>query len=149
VRFSRALLLFPLPALVLYGAFFVLPAAQGLQYAATDWDGFSPDYQNVGVTNFQKIATADDLFRHALGNNLKFMLTVVVGQTALALLLAVLLDRPQPGLDAAARPLLPAHRAVVGVRGVRLEVRLRPDVRPGQHPARRGRPGPLPVRLPG
>jgi raffinose/stachyose/melibiose transport system permease protein len=90
-RFPRTLLLFPLPALVLYAAFFVLPAVQGIQYATTDWDGFSPTFDNVGIGNFVDIATADDLFRNALTNNLKFMLAVVAGQTLLSLLLAVLL----------------------------------------------------------
>jgi raffinose/stachyose/melibiose transport system permease protein len=90
-RFARTLLLFPLPALALYVTFFIVPALQGLQYSTTDWDGFSPTYTNVGLGNFVDIATADDLFRNALGNNLKFLLAVVIGQTALALLLAVLL----------------------------------------------------------
>ncbi|WP_306207686.1 carbohydrate ABC transporter permease [Actinoplanes sp. RD1] len=90
-RFPPALLLFPIPALALYGVFFVLPAVQGLQYAVTDWDGFSPSYSTVGLDNFTTLATGDDLFRHAVTNNLKFLLTVVLGQTALALLLAVLL----------------------------------------------------------
>lgn len=88
---KKLLLLFPLPALALYAAFFLLPAAQGLQYAVTDWDGYSPGFDNVGADNFVSIATSDDLFAHALGNNLKFLLTVVIGQTTLALGLAVLL----------------------------------------------------------
>ncbi|GAA2649903.1 carbohydrate ABC transporter permease [Paractinoplanes durhamensis] len=91
MRFSKSLLLFPVPALALYGTFFVLPAVQGLQYSTTDWDGFSPSFHNVGLDNFREVATADDLFRNALGNNLKFLLAVVIGQTVLALFLAVLL----------------------------------------------------------
>ena len=46
-----ALYLFPLPAVVLYVVFFVIPTVQAVQYAATDWDGFSPDYENVGADN--------------------------------------------------------------------------------------------------
>jgi raffinose/stachyose/melibiose transport system permease protein len=92
----KRLLLFPLPALILYGAFFVLPAAQGLRYAVTDWDGYSPSFAEVGAGNFRRIATADDLFAHALTNNLKFLLAVLLGQTVLSLLLAVLL--PPRGL---------------------------------------------------
>jgi raffinose/stachyose/melibiose transport system permease protein len=90
-RAPRALYLFALPASVVYGAFFVLPALQGLRYAVTDWDGFSPTFNEVGLRNLTDVLTADDLFRNALGNNLKFMLVVVIGQTALSLLLAVLL----------------------------------------------------------
>ncbi|MFF5175403.1 carbohydrate ABC transporter permease [Micromonospora sp. NPDC000089] len=90
-RASRLLYLFALPALLVYGAFFVVPALQGLRYATTDWDGFSPTFRDVGLDNLVEVTTADDLFRNALTNNLTFMLIVVVGQTALSLLLAVLL----------------------------------------------------------
>jgi raffinose/stachyose/melibiose transport system permease protein len=90
-RAPLTLYLFALPALALYGVFFLVPAVQGIQYATTDWDGFSPTFNRVGADNFTSIATADDLFRNALLNNLKFMLVVVAGQTALSLLLAVLL----------------------------------------------------------
>lgn len=90
-RASRALYLFAVPALAVYATFFVLPALQGLRYAVTDWDGFSPTFNEVGLDNLTTVVTADDLFRNALTNNLTFMLVVVVAQTALSLLLAVLL----------------------------------------------------------
>jgi len=92
-RVHPALWLFPVPALALYLTFFVLPAVQGVQYAVTDWDGFSPTFSQVGADNFTEIAGGDDLFRNALTNNLKFLFVVVVSQTALSLLLAVLLAR--------------------------------------------------------
>ncbi|GIE75650.1 sugar ABC transporter permease [Actinoplanes philippinensis] len=85
------LFLFAVPALALYGGFFLLPAVQGLRYATTDWDGYSATFTEVGAANLTEVVSADDLFRNALTNNLKFMLAVVVGQTALALLLAALL----------------------------------------------------------
>ncbi len=91
MRSSRTLYLFAAPALVLYGGFFLLPAVQGLRYATTDWDGYSSTFHDVGAANLTDVVTDDDLFRHALTNNLKFLLVVVLGQTALALLLAVLL----------------------------------------------------------
>ncbi|GAB7052786.1 carbohydrate ABC transporter permease [Catenuloplanes indicus] len=91
MRRHWGLYLFPIPALALYLAFFVLPAAQGLQYAITDWDGFSPSYNQVGAGNFARIVTNDDQFANALRNNLTFLLAVVSGQTVLALGLAVLL----------------------------------------------------------
>ncbi|MEU4159019.1 sugar ABC transporter permease [Actinoplanes sp. NPDC026670] len=85
------LFLFAAPALALYGGFFLLPAVQGLRYATTDWDGYSSTFDNVGPANLTEVVSDDDLFRNALTNNLKFLLVVVLGQTALALLLAVLL----------------------------------------------------------
>ncbi|HEY3559448.1 MAG TPA: sugar ABC transporter permease [Kribbella sp.] len=92
-RTHPALYLFPLPALVLYVVFFAIPTFEGVRYAVTNWDGFSAGYQNVGAGNFTTIASADDLFRGALFNNLKFMLVVVVFQTLISLGLAVLLVR--------------------------------------------------------
>lgn len=94
---SPTIYLFPLPALVLYVIFFAVPTVQAVQYALTNWDGFSATYDNVGLANFQSILTSDDLFRNAAVNNLKFMLVVVVFQTLLALVLAVLLARNSRG----------------------------------------------------
>lgn len=85
--------LFPLPALVIYVIFFAVPTVQAVQYAVTDWDGFSAEYDVVGLDNFRRALTADDLFMNALGNNLRFMLVVVVFQTIFALVLAVFLAR--------------------------------------------------------
>lgn len=94
------LLLFAAPALALYGGFFLLPAVQGLRYATTDWDGYSDTFAEVGLSNLTTVVTGDDLFRNALTNNLKFLLVVVIGQTALALLLAVLLAARSRGSTA-------------------------------------------------
>ncbi|SCK56536.1 carbohydrate ABC transporter permease [Streptomyces sp. WMMB 322] len=92
-RTHPALWLFPLPAVVLYAVFFAAPTVQAFQYAVTDWDGISAAFNSVGARNFGTIATNDDLFRRALTNNLQFLLVVVVLQTALALVLALLLQR--------------------------------------------------------
>lgn len=92
-RTHPALLLFPLPALVVYVIFFALPTLQAVQYSVTDWDGFSATFEQVGVSNFTRALTNDDLFLNALTNNLKFMLVVVLLQTVLALMLAVFLVR--------------------------------------------------------
>jgi raffinose/stachyose/melibiose transport system permease protein len=88
-----ALWLFPVPALVLYLTFFVIPTIQGVVYSVTDWDGFSPTAQFVGLDNFITIFTNDDLFKNAFSNNIKFMLVVVVFQTIFSLVLAVFLTK--------------------------------------------------------
>lgn len=92
-----ALLLFPVPALTIYIFFFFVPTLQGIQYSVTDWDGFSAEYETVGLGNFARIATGDNLFTNALTNNVKFMLVVVVFQTFFALLLAIFLVRNTRG----------------------------------------------------
>lgn len=92
-RVRPSLYLFPLPAVLLLVVFFAIPTVQAVRYAVTDWDGFSATFNSVGLGNFDRALTHDDLFRNALTNNLKFMLVVVVAQTALSLLLATLLSK--------------------------------------------------------
>ncbi|WP_149256729.1 carbohydrate ABC transporter permease [Actinomadura sp. K4S16] len=92
-RVRPTLYLFPLPAVLLLAVFFAVPTVQAVQYAITDWDGFSATYDNVGLGNFTRALGNDDLFRNALTNNLKFMVVVVAAQTALSLFLAVLVAR--------------------------------------------------------
>jgi raffinose/stachyose/melibiose transport system permease protein len=92
-RVRPTLYLFPLPAVLLLVVFFAVPTVQAVQYAITDWDGFSATYDNVGLGNFTRALGNDDLFRNALTNNLKFMVVVVAAQTALSLFLAVLVAR--------------------------------------------------------
>ena len=87
------LFLFPIPALVIYTAFFAIPTIEGVEYALTNWDGFSAEFQWTGLDNLTRVVSGDNLFRNALVNNVKFMLVVVIAQTALALLLAILLNR--------------------------------------------------------
>lgn len=83
--------LFPLPALVLYVFFFVVPTLQAVQYSVTDWNGYSAAFNTVGIGNFVRALTGDLLFSNALSNNMKFMIVVVIAQTLLALILAVFL----------------------------------------------------------
>ncbi|KRF32486.1 ABC transporter permease [Nocardioides sp. Soil805] len=85
--------MFVVPAVALYGYFFALPVLQSFQYATTDWDGVSATYETVGLDNLTRVLGDDSLFTNALTNNLWFLLTVVVVQTLMSLLLAVLLVR--------------------------------------------------------
>nr|WP_223623798.1 sugar ABC transporter permease [Microbacterium sp. EST19A] len=91
------LFLFPLPALALITFFFLLPLAQSFQYAVTNWDGYSATFDYVGVDNFVRAFTQDSLFANALGNNLQFLLIVVIFQTMFSLVLALLLVRNSRG----------------------------------------------------
>ena len=96
-RPSPLLWLFVLPALLLYVVFFVGPTLFALQYSITDWDGISPSFGYVGTANYTELFTDDTIFRRALGNNLRFVLVVVVLQTVLSLLFAMLLVRNTRG----------------------------------------------------
>lgn len=87
------LLAFTLPALIIYTIFFAIPTLQSAQYAITDWNGYSPTFNYVGIDNFTRALTNDTLFTNSLMNNLKFWLIVLIFQTLFALVLAVFLFR--------------------------------------------------------
>lgn len=96
-RVNPALYLFPLPAVAIVAFFLVMPTLQAFQYAITDWNGFSAAFNYVGLDNFIRAFTKDSLFTNALTNNLKFVLLVVIAQTAFSLVLALLLTRNSRG----------------------------------------------------
>ncbi|MBB6637432.1 carbohydrate ABC transporter permease [Cohnella thailandensis] len=89
---GKRLILFFLPGTVLYLALFVYPTLTGLYYSITDWDGLSPSYRYVGADNYARLAE-DIVFRKSFANNLKFMLAVVLVQTAVSLALALQLTK--------------------------------------------------------
>jgi raffinose/stachyose/melibiose transport system permease protein len=90
VKRSKLLYLFLLPGTLLYLLFFIYPTINGLKLSFTDWDGINPVYHYVGFDQYAQLAK-DTVFHKAFGNNLKFMFTVVLFQTGLSLLFALLL----------------------------------------------------------
>jgi raffinose/stachyose/melibiose transport system permease protein len=87
---KRILLWMALPAFIVYASLYLYPALSNLLYATQKWDGITkPEF--TGLRNITYLLTQDDLFRKALGNNLRFMLVVVIFQTAFALLFATFL----------------------------------------------------------
>jgi raffinose/stachyose/melibiose transport system permease protein len=87
------LFLFLLPAAVVYLWLVLWPTAQAFRYSLTDWDGLSATFNEVGLTNYQRLFGGDSVFTQAVGNSFKFMLAVVIGQTTLSLILAMALQR--------------------------------------------------------
>ena len=87
---KRILIWMALPAFLVYASLYLYPALSNLLYATQKWDGITkPEF--TGLRNITYLLTQDDLFRKALGNNLRFMLVVVIFQTAFALLFATFL----------------------------------------------------------
>lgn len=84
---------FTLPAGLIYAWLVLWPTLQAVRYSVTDWDGLSPTYSEVGLANYTRLLTNDTVFEIAVGNSMRFMLAVVIGQTALALALALALVR--------------------------------------------------------
>ena len=88
---NRPLVFFAGPAVILYIIFFLTPGLNSLRLSVYDWNLF--DYvpkEFNGVDNYVRLYE-DILFREAVGNNLEFMLWVVIFQGGLSLLLAMML----------------------------------------------------------
>ncbi len=91
-RRTFSLLLFILPSALIYTLFAMYPSLSGLYYSLTNWDGISPGYKLIGLSNFREIFQ-DPLFYKSVKNSFTFAFLVVVVKNALALGFAILLDK--------------------------------------------------------
>lgn len=93
--------LFTLPAIVVVGVFLVVPIGLALWVSVSDWNGLGSPLgstaQFVGADNYRAVLTEPGLaqkdFGTAMRNNVYYVLLVVPLQTALALFLAVQVNR--------------------------------------------------------
>ncbi len=76
--------------LAIYLIFVVSPFIQACYYALTDWSGFSPTQNFVGLANFKRIFT-DDTFLISMRNNILLAIVLPLVTIALAFALASLL----------------------------------------------------------
>jgi ABC-type sugar transport system permease subunit len=76
--------------LALYIAIVVAPLLYSFYFSLTDWNGFSRDYNYVGLDNFQKVFH-DPLFENAIENTVVWMIAAIVLPTGGGLALALLL----------------------------------------------------------
>ncbi len=93
-RLWRVLLL-ALPILV-FSVLVIWPLLSSFYYSFTNWNGFSRDYEFLGLRNFAKIWT-DRLFFNAIVNTTIWMAAALVLPTLTGLFLALLLDRQVRG----------------------------------------------------
>ncbi|GAB3268882.1 carbohydrate ABC transporter permease [Microbacterium lacusdiani] len=92
--------IFTLPVVIILGVFLFLPVLMALWVSVSDWTGrgspLSPSVSYVGTDNYAAVTAGGGLaerdFGIALRNNAWYVLLVVPVQTALALLLAVLVN---------------------------------------------------------
>src|SRR5699024_4105092 len=90
MRLSKKIYFFLIPGLLLYITFFIIPTLGAFFYSITDWDGTGTDFNFVGLQNYIDLSN-DTVFLKSLGNNLKFLLSVVVFQTLFSLIFALIL----------------------------------------------------------
>jgi multiple sugar transport system permease protein/raffinose/stachyose/melibiose transport system permease protein len=79
------------PPLALYVAIVVAPLLVSFYYSLTDWNGFNPDYNFVGLDNFLKIGR-DPLFANAIRNTLVWMVAAILLPSLGGLVLALALN---------------------------------------------------------
>jgi N-acetylglucosamine transport system permease protein len=79
------------PGLLLYIVFVLSPFAQAFHYSLTDWTGISPEFEYVGLQNFERLLH-DSIFLRALRNNAMVLVFVPAITVFLALLFAFLLN---------------------------------------------------------
>ncbi|HEY1407810.1 MAG TPA: sugar ABC transporter permease [Promineifilum sp.] len=91
--------LFMSPTLLIFGVFIIIPILFAIYFSFTDWNGISPpaDATFIGLENYKSLLiesgiTQSDFFK-ALKNTTYFALGVVPVQTALSLLLAVIVNQ--------------------------------------------------------
>jgi N-acetylglucosamine transport system permease protein len=73
--------------LAVYLVFVIYPFGKALYYSMTDWSGFTPTYNFVGLDNFKKLFQ-DDTFMHSLRNNVELAIVVPLVTIVLALAIA-------------------------------------------------------------
>lgn len=85
-------ILFLLPALILFVTMVAVPFFSGIRFSVTDWDGFSPIYNNVGLQNFKNIFS-DPSIGKPIANSVFYTVVTVIVTNVLALLIALALKR--------------------------------------------------------
>jgi N-acetylglucosamine transport system permease protein len=95
ITFMAAFLGLPL---VIFVLFVVWPVLQALYYSMTDWSGFSASMSFTGLDNYRKLLH-DDIFLHAVRNNIELAIVVplVTIVAALAIAIVVTVGGPSSG----------------------------------------------------
>lgn len=95
LRDKKAIALFLSPALLVYSVLVMIPIALTFYYSVLDWDGLG-EKRWIGFGNFAKLMR-DAVFVRALGNNLVYILIVMLMQLGIGFLIALLLTYLKKG----------------------------------------------------
>lgn len=90
---KRYIIVFLLPALILFCGVLIAPIGASGYYSFFDWNGFT-EKTFIGLSNYKELFTSDSIgFMKALGNSLLLAVLSVFLQLPLALLLALVLGK--------------------------------------------------------
>ena len=89
---NRLINLFYVPALALFAVFVVLPFIKGIYLSLTNWNGYSPSYKFVGLKNYARMLT-DDNVHTAFVNTIIYGFGSTLVQNVLGIAFAILLNK--------------------------------------------------------
>lgn len=84
--------LFLLLPVAVYAVFFILPNISAMVFSLFQWNGIEETRTFVGLDNFRKML-ADRIFRKAFTNTVIYTVTLVIFQTLIGFVLAVLIQK--------------------------------------------------------
>lgn len=90
------LILFCLPALLLYSTFVLYPALDGFMLSLTDWNGLNPTKEYVGFSNYIELL-GDETFKDSLLFTTRYVIYMVILQNVIALFLAIIIESLRKG----------------------------------------------------
>jgi raffinose/stachyose/melibiose transport system permease protein len=89
LKSNKVIILFLLPALLLYSVFFLIPFTETIIFSFYNWDGFTkPSF--IGITNFI-IIFSDNLFFRAIGRVIIWAILAIIFKVGSALILSYML----------------------------------------------------------
>jgi len=89
---ARAMNMFYLPAIILFTVFVIYPLCKGIFLSFTNWNGYSQSYKMVGISNYVRMLTDNNVHR-AFINTIIYGVGSTVLQNLLGLALALLLNQ--------------------------------------------------------
>jgi raffinose/stachyose/melibiose transport system permease protein len=90
------IVLFLLPALILFIIFVIYPIFRSLYFSLFDWNGLGPATDFIGLDNFKRILT-DKIFQKAVVNNFLIAFLSLIVQLPISLAIAIMVGRDFPG----------------------------------------------------
>jgi raffinose/stachyose/melibiose transport system permease protein len=90
------IILFLLPALILFIVFVIYPIFRSLYFSMFDWNGLGPATDFIGLDNFKRILT-DKIFQKAVINNFMIAFLSLIVQLPISLAIAIMVGRDFPG----------------------------------------------------
>ncbi len=91
-RINRVYMMMIFPAFLGFIVLYIAPTIMSFLYSLTNWSVYNPNIKFVGLRNFIKIFTDEKLVA-ALWHSVKYAILITIIQNALAIIIAVLLNR--------------------------------------------------------